>query len=83
MQISGSSALVAGGAWGLGEATARRLHADGAQVVIADLNQERGKRLFEGDPDCHRPGEEERPHHRRHEHGDEAVAPRRKHGRAV
>ena len=48
MQISGSSALVAGGAWGLGEATARRLHADGAQVVIADLNQERGEQLAPG-----------------------------------
>jgi 3-hydroxyacyl-CoA dehydrogenase / 3-hydroxy-2-methylbutyryl-CoA dehydrogenase len=45
MQISGSSALVAGGASGLGQATARRLHADGAQVVIADLNQERGEKL--------------------------------------
>jgi 3-hydroxyacyl-CoA dehydrogenase/3-hydroxy-2-methylbutyryl-CoA dehydrogenase len=45
MQISGSSALVAGGASGLGQATARRLHADGAQVVIADLNQERGEQL--------------------------------------
>jgi hypothetical protein len=33
MQISGSSALVAGGAWGLGEATARRLHADGALAL--------------------------------------------------
>jgi 3-hydroxyacyl-CoA dehydrogenase / 3-hydroxy-2-methylbutyryl-CoA dehydrogenase len=43
--ISGSSALVAGGASGLGEATARRLHAEGAHVVIADLNQDRGERL--------------------------------------
>jgi 3-hydroxyacyl-CoA dehydrogenase / 3-hydroxy-2-methylbutyryl-CoA dehydrogenase len=45
MQIAGSGALVAGGASGLGEATARRLHADGAHVVIADLNQERGAGL--------------------------------------
>jgi 3-hydroxyacyl-CoA dehydrogenase/3-hydroxy-2-methylbutyryl-CoA dehydrogenase len=45
MRISGSSALVAGGASGLGEATARRLHAEGAHVVIADLNQERGEWL--------------------------------------
>ncbi len=45
MRISGSSALVAGGASGLGEATARRLHAEGAHVVIADLNQDRGERL--------------------------------------
>jgi 3-hydroxyacyl-CoA dehydrogenase/3-hydroxy-2-methylbutyryl-CoA dehydrogenase len=45
MQIDGSGALVAGGASGLGEATARRLHAGGARVVIADLNQERGAAL--------------------------------------
>jgi 3-hydroxyacyl-CoA dehydrogenase/3-hydroxy-2-methylbutyryl-CoA dehydrogenase len=45
MRISGSGALVAGGASGLGEATARRLHAEGAHVVIADLNQDRGERL--------------------------------------
>jgi len=45
MQIGGSGALVAGGASGLGEATARRLHADGAHVVIADLNDERGRGL--------------------------------------
>ena len=42
MQTEGASALVAGGASGLGEATARRLHADGAGVVIADLNAEQG-----------------------------------------
>jgi 3-hydroxyacyl-CoA dehydrogenase / 3-hydroxy-2-methylbutyryl-CoA dehydrogenase len=45
MQIGGSGALVAGGASGLGEATARRLHAGGAHVVIADLNEERGGAL--------------------------------------
>jgi 3-hydroxyacyl-CoA dehydrogenase / 3-hydroxy-2-methylbutyryl-CoA dehydrogenase len=45
MQIGGSGALVAGGASGLGEATARRLHADGAHVVIADLNDDRGRSL--------------------------------------
>jgi NAD(P)-dependent dehydrogenase (short-subunit alcohol dehydrogenase family) len=45
MQIDGSGALVAGGASGLGEATVRRLHAAGAQVVIADLNAERGEAL--------------------------------------
>jgi 3-hydroxyacyl-CoA dehydrogenase / 3-hydroxy-2-methylbutyryl-CoA dehydrogenase len=45
MQIEGSGALVVGGASGLGEATARRLHADGAHVVIADLNEERGTAL--------------------------------------
>jgi 3-hydroxyacyl-CoA dehydrogenase/3-hydroxy-2-methylbutyryl-CoA dehydrogenase len=45
MDIDGSGALVVGGASGLGEATARRLHDGGAQVVIADLNQERGAGL--------------------------------------
>jgi 3-hydroxyacyl-CoA dehydrogenase/3-hydroxy-2-methylbutyryl-CoA dehydrogenase len=45
MQIQGSGALIAGGASGLGEATARRLHADGAHVVIADLNEDRGQAL--------------------------------------
>ena len=45
MQIGGSGALVAGGASGLGEATARRLHAGGAHVLIADLNEERGRAL--------------------------------------
>jgi 3-hydroxyacyl-CoA dehydrogenase/3-hydroxy-2-methylbutyryl-CoA dehydrogenase len=45
VQIDGSGALVVGGASGLGEATARRLHADGAHVVIADRNEERGAAL--------------------------------------
>jgi NAD(P)-dependent dehydrogenase (short-subunit alcohol dehydrogenase family) len=38
MDIEGSGALVVGGASGLGEATARRLHAQGAAVTIADVN---------------------------------------------
>ncbi len=45
MLIDGSGALVAGGASGLGEAVARRLHAGGAEVVVADVNQERGAEL--------------------------------------
>ena len=36
---------MAGGASGLGEATARALHAAGARVVIADLNAEKGEAL--------------------------------------
>jgi len=47
MEINGSGAIVAGGASGLGEATTRRLHADGAHVVVADLNQVRGLALAE------------------------------------
>ena len=45
MQIQDSGALVAGGASGLGEATARRLHDAGARVAICDLNQEKGEAL--------------------------------------
>jgi 3-hydroxyacyl-CoA dehydrogenase/3-hydroxy-2-methylbutyryl-CoA dehydrogenase len=45
MKIEGASALVVGGASGLGAATARRLHAAGATVTIADLNEERGSAL--------------------------------------
>ncbi|MFC4503518.1 MULTISPECIES: SDR family oxidoreductase [Streptomyces] len=45
MRIEGSSALVVGGAGGLGEATVRRLHAAGARVVVADLADDKGKAL--------------------------------------
>jgi NAD(P)-dependent dehydrogenase (short-subunit alcohol dehydrogenase family) len=45
VRIEGASALVAGGASGLGAATARALHAAGASVVICDLNRERGEAL--------------------------------------
>ena len=38
MQIQGTAAIVFGGASGLGEATARRLAAEGATVTVADLN---------------------------------------------
>src|SRR5699024_4868514 len=37
MDINGASAVVTGGASGLGAATARKLAADGAHVVILDL----------------------------------------------
>src|SRR4051812_19559891 len=42
MDIEGANALVAGGASGLGAATARALGQAGAHVTIADLNPERG-----------------------------------------
>ena len=46
MQINENTvALVTGGASGLGEATARRLHAEGASVVIADLPSSPGEEL--------------------------------------
>jgi NAD(P)-dependent dehydrogenase (short-subunit alcohol dehydrogenase family) len=47
MELNGIGALVAGGASGLGEATARELAARGARVAIADLNEERGPALAE------------------------------------
>jgi NAD(P)-dependent dehydrogenase (short-subunit alcohol dehydrogenase family) len=45
MLIEGASALICGGASGLGAATARRLRADGADVTIADVNAKRGEPL--------------------------------------
>lgn len=45
MELAGTSAIVTGGASGLGAATARRLAADGAEVIILDLNAELGESL--------------------------------------
>jgi NAD(P)-dependent dehydrogenase (short-subunit alcohol dehydrogenase family) len=45
MQVKGAGALVAGGASGLGAATARVLAAAGASVAIVDLNAEKGEAL--------------------------------------
>jgi 3-hydroxyacyl-CoA dehydrogenase/3-hydroxy-2-methylbutyryl-CoA dehydrogenase len=45
MRIEKASALVAGGASGLGAATARALHGAGARIVICDLNPEKGEAL--------------------------------------
>ena len=45
MNIEGAGALVSGGASGLGAATVRRLHEDGAVVTIADVNPEKGEAL--------------------------------------
>ncbi|MFF0309110.1 SDR family NAD(P)-dependent oxidoreductase [Streptosporangium sp. NPDC004379] len=45
MDLNGAAAIISGGASGLGEATARELAAHGATVVIADLNEERGKAI--------------------------------------
>ncbi|MCX7620007.1 MAG: SDR family NAD(P)-dependent oxidoreductase [Acidimicrobiales bacterium] len=49
MDISGASAIVTGGASGLGEATARLFASKGARVVIADLDRQadKGKALAE------------------------------------
>jgi NAD(P)-dependent dehydrogenase (short-subunit alcohol dehydrogenase family) len=46
MDIRGTSALVTGGASGLGAATARRLAALGARVTVADLNADLGHQVI-------------------------------------
>ncbi|HEY6272840.1 MAG TPA: 3-hydroxyacyl-CoA dehydrogenase [Terriglobales bacterium] len=45
MNIKGKSALVSGGASGLGAATVRMLVSQGAKVVIADVNDNAGQKL--------------------------------------
>jgi len=45
MNVNGTAAIVSGGASGLGEAAARALAAAGAIVVVADLNEDGGKRV--------------------------------------
>jgi meso-butanediol dehydrogenase / (S,S)-butanediol dehydrogenase / diacetyl reductase len=44
-RLSGKVAAVSGGASGIGEATVRRFVAEGAKVVFADRDVERGKRV--------------------------------------
>jgi len=52
MKIEGKTAIISGGASGLGEAAATRLIQNGARVVLLDLNEEKGtalvKKLGEG-----------------------------------
>lgn len=43
MDLNGISAIVTGGASGLGEATVRRLAKRGARVVVMDMNPDRGE----------------------------------------
>ena len=45
MKLNGTSAIVSGGASGLGEATARALSKAGVLVLVADLNAERGTKV--------------------------------------
>lgn len=44
-RMQGKSAIITGGASGIGEATVRRFVAEGARVTIADLNEEKGAAL--------------------------------------
>ncbi len=41
MEIAGKVAVVTGGAWGIGRGTALRLAAEGAAVLVADLDDEK------------------------------------------
>jgi len=47
MELSGTAAIISGGASGLGEAVTRALASAGSTVVIADLNEEKGKKVAE------------------------------------
>ena len=47
MDLKDKTAIITGGASGLGEATLRRFVAHGAKCAIFDMNEERGAALVE------------------------------------
>jgi NAD(P)-dependent dehydrogenase (short-subunit alcohol dehydrogenase family) len=47
MRLKGKAALISGGASGIGAATARRFVEEGARVLLADLQQDKGAALAE------------------------------------
>ena len=77
MDLNGTSAIVTGGASGLGEATARLLAERGVHVVVADLQEDKGVAAGQGDRRALRPD-------RRHQHraGDHRRRGRRRDGAA-
>ena len=46
MELKGKTAIITGGASGLGEATVRRFHKNGVNVAIFDLNEERANTVI-------------------------------------
>ncbi|HTQ91916.1 MAG TPA: SDR family NAD(P)-dependent oxidoreductase [Streptosporangiaceae bacterium] len=46
-RVSGKVVVVTGAASGLGEATARLMHAEGATVLLTDIQHDRGERVVD------------------------------------
>jgi len=47
-RVAGKVALITGGGSGIGEATAQRMHEEGAKVVVVDINHENALKVAEG-----------------------------------
>ena len=48
-RLDGKIAIITGAAAGIGQATARRVAAEGARTVVADLNAAGAKQVADGD----------------------------------
>jgi 2-deoxy-D-gluconate 3-dehydrogenase len=55
IDLGGRTAIVTGGAMGIGRGIAERLHEAGANVIVADLDMGRAQRVADG-LEAHRPG---------------------------
>ena len=51
-RFEGQVAIVTGSAWGMGRSHAERLAAEGARVVLADLQEDMAKDVAAGLPDA-------------------------------